>query len=207
MISVRIWTGVVFSIIGVLAFENRTVIGASAASSPVVAQRAQRREVQMPVRDFSLTDQRGRRFRFQTVRGRVILLAFGYTTCPDVCPLITAAMREVQANLIPAERNTVFLLTVTTDPEVDEPEVLASYSKRYGADLSNWAFLTGNEQSLAQVWKNFGVRVHRKARGLIDHTALTAVIDQRGAMRFAYYGASPDPKVVLQDIRSLLAGR
>ncbi len=167
----------------------------------------QRRELQMPVRDFTLTDQRSRKFRFQSLRGKVIVLAFGYTTCPDVCPLITAALRQVQSSLVAAEPGAVHFVMITTDPEIDDPKVLESYAKRYGADFSNWVFLTGSEASLSQVWKNFGVRVLRKSRGLIDHTALTVVIDQTGMTRVAYHGTSPDPKLVLQDIRALLGRR
>jgi protein SCO1/2 len=163
-----------------------------------------RREVRIPVSDFSLTDQNGRPFQFQRLKGRVMLLGFAYTTCPDVCPLITAAMREVQSALRPMERNSVYLLTVTTDPEIDSPKVLSSYAKRYGVDHSNWAFLTGEPDALVPVWKTFGVKVVRKSRGLIDHTPLTAVIDQQGITRLVYLGSSPDTKVVLQDIRRLL---
>ncbi len=167
-------------------------------------KQAQRLEVRIPVEDFSLTDQNGRPFRFQTLKGKVVLVAFAYTTCPDVCPLMTAAMRSVQQDLSEGERGSVYLLTITTDPEVDAPQVLASYAKRYRVDFSNWGFLTGEAEALSPVWKNFGVKVRRIARGLIDHTALTAVIDPKGVMRFAYHGTSPDPKVVLKDIRTLL---
>src|SRR5258708_6480656 len=66
-------------------------------------------------------------------------------------------------------------------------------------------FLTGEEQDVKQVWQNFGVRVDRKARGLIDRAALTGVIDRAGTLRFAYHGTAPQAKTMLQDIRSLLA--
>jgi len=168
---------------------------------------ARRREVRIPIEDFVLTDQSSRPFHFKSLRDKVVVLAFAYTTCTDVCPLITAAMKRVQTELENNERGAVYFLTVTTDPEIDGPKVLAAYARRYGADLSEWSFLTGNEAVLQRIWKNFGVRVVRKARGLIDHTSLTSVIDGTGVMRFAYYGTSPDPKIVLQDIRSLLARR
>ena len=171
------------------------------------ASEAQRREVRIPIEDFVLTDQNSQPFHFKSVRGKVVVLAFAYTTCTDVCPLITAALKRVQTELENNERGTVYFLTVTTDPEIDGPKVLAAYAKRYGADLSTWSFLTGNEAVLQRIWKNFGVRVVRKARGLIDHTSLTSVIDGTGVMRVAYYGTSPDPKIVLQDVRSLLARR
>ena len=106
----------------------------------------------------------------------------------------------------PKERTEVQLLTITTDPEIDSPKVLRAYAKRYGAEFENWAFLTGDPAVLAQVWKNFGVGVKRRARGLIDHTPLTAIVDQSKAMRFAYIGLSPDQHAVLGDVRSLLKG-
>lgn len=168
------------------------------------AREAERREVRLPVDDFSLTDQNGRPFRLRALENKVVLLTFTYTTCPDVCPLITAAMRSVQANLSSRERGSVYFVTVTTDPEVDAPPVLAAYAKRYSVDLSNWSFVTGDPQALGPIWTNFGVKVRRIARGLIDHTPLTAVIDAKGSMRVAYHGAAPDPKRMLDDIRQLL---
>ena len=105
------------------------------------------------------------------------------------------------------EHSSVYFITVTTDPEVDNPKMLAVYAKRYKMDLSDWAFVTGEEVVLRGIWKNFDVQVVRKARGLVDHTSLTAVIDRTGTMRFAYYGTAPDPKVVIEDVRSLLAHR
>jgi protein SCO1/2 len=183
------------------------MIGADAGAAAHDAQHggvAQRSEVRIPIGDFALVDQNGRPFQLRSIKGKIIVVDFAYTTCPDVCPLMTAALRAVQTTLGAGEHNTVYLLTVTTDPEVDSPPVLSAYAKRYRADLSNWAFLTGDPSSLAQVWKSFGVKVIRRARGLVDHTPLTAVMDQSGNMRFAYHGAAPDAKMILQDIRSLL---
>jgi protein SCO1/2 len=153
------------------------------------------------VRDFSLLDQNGRSFQFHSLKGKVVLVAFAYTTCPDICPLITAAMRTVQRDLNWSDRGSVHFLTITTDPEVDSPKVLRSYAERYEADLTNWSFLTSEEGVLKAVWKSFGVRVQRKARGLIDHTPLTALVDQKGVMRIGYYGTAPDPKLMLRDIK------
>jgi protein SCO1 len=165
----------------------------------------QRREVGIQINDFSATDQTGRAFEFNSLRGRVALVTFAYTSCPDVCPLITAAARQVQIRLSNAERSHVQLLTVTTDPEIDVPRILASYAARYNADFANWLFLTGDVGNLKKIWKNFGVGVKRKARGLIDHTPLTAIVDKKGIMRVAYIGASPDPKQVMGDLRRLLS--
>jgi protein SCO1/2 len=181
--------------------------GRSWSHDPTAAEKAkgaERREVRIPVEDFTLTDQTSRAFKFQSLRGKVAIVAFAYTTCPDVCPLITAAMRQTQEGLTKDERASTYFVTITTDPEIDTPRVMAGYAKRYGVDTTNWAFLTGDEAALKKIWKNFGVGVQRKARGLIDHTTLTALVDRSGTMRIAYVGTSPDPKAILTDLRKLL---
>ena len=160
--------------------------------------------MEIPIADFTLVDQNFREFQFSKLTGRVVVVAFAYTTCPDVCPLITAALRQVQSGLTPDEHKKVFLLTITTDPEIDAPKVLASYGKRYGADFANWSFLSGDQAALQIVWKNFGVGVKRKARGLVDHTPLIAVVDRKSKMRVVYVGATPNANMVLDDVRRLV---
>ena len=166
--------------------------------------RAERRVTRRTIENFVLIDQNGARFAFDNLAGKVAVVSFAYTTCVDVCPLITAALRQTQMALTAKERSEVQLMTITTDPEIDSPQVLSAYAKRYNAELDNWAFLTGERAALAHVWKNFGVGVKRRGRGLIDHTPLTAIVDQSKTMRFAYIGPSPDPRAVLDDARSLL---
>jgi protein SCO1/2 len=180
-------------------------VAVQAVAHEVQQKTVERRAVVIPINEFTLVDQNSKEFQFSRLTGRVVVVAFTYTTCPDVCPLITAALRQVQVGLTPDERKKVFLLSITTDPEIDSPKVLLGYGKRYGADSSNWSFLTGDQAALQKVWKNFGVGVKRQARGLVDHTPLTAVVDRHGKMRVAYVGPAPDAKLVLRDVRGLLA--
>ena len=112
------------------------------------ARGTERREVRIPIEDFTLTDQTSRPFKFQSLRGKVAIIAFAYTTCPDVCPLITAAMRQAQESLTKDERALTYFVTITTDPEIDTPQVMAAYAKRYGVDTTTWGFLTGDEAVL-----------------------------------------------------------
>jgi protein SCO1 len=169
--------------------------------------RLERRVVNVPIKDFVLVDQNNRAFNFATLRGKLVVVTFGYTTCPDICPLTTAALRQLQDRLGRDERSRVYLLMITTDPEVDSPAVLAAYAKRYSVDLSNWSFLSGDPAVLAKVWKAFGVTVQRRARGLIDHTSLTALVDGRGVMRYVYYGTAPDTDIVGKDLTKIVAER
>jgi len=168
------------------------------------APRFERREIELPIRDFTLTDQNGRRLSFNRLSGRVVVLGFGYTSCPDVCPLLTATMLSVQRRVPENQRGSVYFLTITTDPEIDTPAILETYARRYGADLSNWAFLTGPPEALEKVWENFRLRPTKKARGLVDHTPLILLIDRQGIARFAYIGVSPQAQILLQDLTGLL---
>lgn len=91
---------------------------------------------------FSLLDQRGRPFGSSNVRGKPWVAAFFFTRCPSICPRITQRMRQLQ---IDAKQSAprLSLLSFSVDPDNDTPQVLAEYGKRYGADFSNWSFLTG----------------------------------------------------------------
>jgi len=189
----------------VVLFLACTLLPAESWAHQIELKPVERREAKIPISDFTLVDQDARQFKFAQLAGRVVVVAFAYTTCPDVCPLLTAALRQVQSGLTREERKKVYLLTITTDPEIDGPKILAGYAKRYGADLTGWSFLTGDFTELQKVWQNFGVGVKRKGRGLVDHTPLTALIDRQGRMRVAYVGPAPDVKAVLKDVRALLA--
>jgi protein SCO1 len=154
--------------------------------------------------DFTLLNQNGERFDSTKLRAKVVVMDFIYTTCTDVCPLFTANFAQLQQRLNTEHKGNVFFVSITTDPEVDAPKVLKSYAQRYGADFQNWAFLTGSEAQLKQVWKNFGVRVIRKGRGLVQHTSLTTVLDQQGIRRFNYFGEKWQLKDLQKDIAELL---
>jgi protein SCO1/2 len=153
---------------------------------------------------FVLLNQEGNRFDSTTLRGKVVVLNFIFTTCTDVCPLFTANFAQLQRTLKNEPAGNVFLVSITTDPEVDSPKVLKSYAQRYGADFQNWAFLTGSESQLKQVWKGFDVRVIKKGRGLVQHTSLTTVIDRQGIRRFNFFGEKWPLKDLLRDTSALL---
>jgi protein SCO1/2 len=138
-----------------------------------------------------------------TLGGKVVVLDFIYTTCTDVCPLFTANFAQLQRTL-KNERAGLFLVSITTDPEVDSPKVLKAYAQRYGADFQNWAFLTGSESQLKPVWKAFDVRVIKRGRGLVQHTSLTTVIDRQGIRRFNFFGEKWPLKDLLRDTSALL---
>jgi len=132
--------------------------------------------------DFSLTDHHGKTFRLQDQRGKVVLVFFGYTLCPDVCPIELQRMATALERLGP-ESARVRGLFITVDPDHDTPGVLARYVGYFGAGLVG---LTGTRQQIDAIAEMFRV-VYRKnsqpgSRYTMDHTANLFVIDQTGKL-------------------------
>ncbi len=162
-----------------------------------------RRLVNTPVSGFRLTDQDGKPFRFAAARGKLTLVTFVFTACPDVCPLLTAKFAAIQRTLDAKQVNDYLLLTITTDPERDSAAVLKEYAGRFKADFRHWSFLTGTRSELAKVWRNFRVNVTKTQSGDVNHTTLTTLIDRQGKRRVDYYGDKWQDREVLKDIQWL----
>ena len=153
--------------------------------------------------ELALVNQSGQPLTLTNLRGKVVLLTFTYSTCVDVCPLITAAMATLQQRLTAVERQQVFFLSVTTQPEVDTPAVLHAYANRLGVDLTSWAFLTGDPQAVQAVWQAFGLTVNRRAKGVVDHPAWTLLVNREGMVQYRYLGSLLEVETILEDIRIL----
>jgi len=93
--------------------------------------------------DFSLTERNGREVALAALREKVWIANFIYTHCTDTCPLQSARMARLQADL--AAEADVRLVSITVDPEADTPQVLAEYATRFAADPDRWLFLTGEK--------------------------------------------------------------
>jgi protein SCO1 len=167
-------------------------------SNPTSA--AGRQTVRIPAPTFTLTDQDGNPFVFQSWRRRAVLVTFGFTTCQDVCPILAANLAFIQQHLEEADQTSTGLLFITTDPEHDSPAVLRAYGAQLGADFSTWKFLTGSAQALGPVWRSFGVPVKRLGAGQVDHTTLTTIVDREGIRRVNYYGTRWSSETVMNDL-------
>ena len=162
-----------------------------------------RRVVNTAVADFKLVDQDAQPFQFTSARGKLVLVTFVFTTCPDVCPLLTSKFAAIQRTLEKKKFKDYLLLTITTDPERDNAAALKVYAGHFRADFRHWSFLTGSRADLAKVWKTFGVNVTRNQSGDVNHTALTTLIDRQGKRRVDYYGDKWQDQEVLKDIEWL----
>jgi protein SCO1/2 len=153
---------------------------------------------------FSLTDHTGKPRTLADFKGKVVLVFFGYTQCPDVCPTTMAEMSAMMTELGP-QADKVQVLFVTVDPERDTQELLAQYVPAFD---KRFLGLYGDAAATAKVAKEFKVfyaKVPGKAPGSysMDHTAATYVFDQAGKIRlFVRNGQGPAPLV--HDIKQLL---
>ena len=156
-------------------------------------------------KDFQLPDTEGKVRSLKDFRGKAVVVFFGFTQCPDVCPTTLAEIAQAKQLLGPdgAKVQGIF---VTVDPERDTPEVLKAYMANFGPDF---IALRGSPEQLAAVAKDFKVyykKVEGKTPGsyTMDHSAASFVYDPQGRLRlYSRYGSGP--QALANDIKQLLA--
>ena len=109
--------------------------------------------------DFTLVDQNAENFTFSTLDKDVTVVAFIFTACPDVCPVITQSLRLVQEGLSESDAERVGFVSISVDPDRDTPEALTKFTERHGV---SWPHLTGDKDTLSEVYRNFGVLVDQQ---------------------------------------------
>lgn len=104
--------------------------------------------------DFTLLDENGDEFSLYDLEGDVVVIAFLFTRCPDICPVVSANLAYISEELGDLYGTEVHILSVTVDPWTDNSSVLAQYSDARGLD---WPHLTGDLEIIEPVWQNFEV--------------------------------------------------
>lgn len=156
-------------------------------------------------KDFALPDYNGKMRTLADFKGKAVVVFFGYTQCPDVCPTTMAEMANVMQQLGPlAER--VQVLFITLDPARDTPAVLSKYVPAFDPRFLG---LVGDQAATDKVAKEFKVfyqKVPGKEPGsyTMDHTAGSYVFDPQGRLRlFVRHGQGPEP--IVHDLKILLS--
>jgi protein SCO1/2 len=166
---------------------------------------------------FSLTDQRGRPFGRDDLRGRVWVADFVFTACSDACPRLTRQMRTLQDRLDPHGR--IGLLSISVDPDRDTPERLRQYGETYGAREDLWRFLTGSPTEVERtVVKGFKIAMAKvpaaqaapqtddelRAEAIdILHGDRIVLVDSDARIRGYYVADDAGIAAVLRDARTL----
>jgi protein SCO1 len=151
---------------------------------------------------FTLTDQHAHPVHLARLRGKVVLLTFLYTHCPDVCPLTAANLNTALHRLGP-RRKEVDVLAVSVDPVGDTPASVRSFIRLHRL-LPEFHYLTGPRSKLVPIWDAYGVKAVRNGKdGGVDHTLYTMLIDQGGTAR-VLFDTQARPATIAHDVRQLL---
>jgi protein SCO1/2 len=158
---------------------------------------------------FALQGADGRTVALADLRGKVVVLHFIYTSCPDVCPLHAERIAEVQAMVNPSPmKGQVELVSITTDPTKDRGDVLAEYGRVHGLDPLNWIFLTTQpdqpEDATRKLAEQFGHRFDKASDGYQTHGIVMHVIDKQGRWRANFHGLKFDPTNLVVFVNALV---
>ncbi len=164
---------------------------------------------------YVLTNQNGERIEVDKFKGKVLVVGYIYTHCPDVCPLITENMKKIYSNLSSnGLLNNVMFLSITFDPGRDKPSTLKEYMKIYGIDTtSRWMFLTGGEKTIDSLMKDLSIIVQRgpvdvseegDTTYFIVHTDRIHVVGKDGKIVDYFKGSEAKVEDVVKAIRRAL---
>ena len=194
-------------LVGVLSF---LLIGLVAAGVFLFAKPASFRgtvytEPYPPAAEIELARDNGTNFRLAGMRGKIVLLFFGYTSCPDICPTTMAELKTALDKIGEENAKNVQVVFVTVDPERDTPQRVQEYVNHFNKDF---VVLSGPESQLAKIWSEYGVfreivEGTSAAGYLVNHTARVTLIDQDGNLRVSYGFETPVEDIV-HDLKLLL---
>ena len=161
----------------------------------------------MPSTDsLSLIDQMGQPFDIQQLQGNVVLLAFGYTSCPDVCPMEVSIIARV-LNTLSAQNYPLKGVFVSVDTERDTPQVLRSYLEYFHADITG---ITGSRADIDNIVQryhaNYQIERSNEGRLSVEHSSQLFVLNQQGVVdTMVPFGMSADH--VIKVVERLLENR
>jgi protein SCO1/2 len=168
----------------------------------------------LSTQSYSLVDQNNDPVNFPDfVKGKLVVINYIFTNCPDICPISTNNMRLIQERLTREHVKNVQFVSLSFDPGFDTPEVLTKFALIRNLDLSNWTFLTGEKNVIGAITKRVGVMVvpndstvfkdGRKIYYYV-HTDRVQLMDAEGKIRKNYKGSDINIDEIVKDIKKLL---
>lgn len=147
------------------------------------------------------------------IEGKIGIVGYIFTNCPDICPLTTNNMRLIREKLKKENIQDIEFVSISFDPEVDKPSVLKRFSELHNVNFNNWEFLTGEKQIIENLIKKVGVVAFvgdsvLKADGSFTyfyvHTDRIQLVDKEGRVRKNYLGSAVNVDEVVSDVKSLI---
>lgn len=188
-----IWVGLLLTVVLLLLAAMLAVLKVkrgqqSSAPLPVISQ----------VAPFTLTNQQGKATTLADLKGHVWVADIIFTRCAGPCPRMTRQMSLLQAAL--PKDNSTRLVTLTTDPKYDTPDVLRAYGKKFGADDNRWMFLTGTPQAIASLAADSlkltaiekKPQEQQSPEDLFIHSTIFVLVDKQGRLRAAFETDVPE---------------
>ena len=154
--------------------------------------------------NFTLLSSNNQYVSLEDFKGKVILLFFGFTACPDTCPITLSKLHQVMTQL--DQQKSVQQLFITVDPKRDNPEQLKSFLSTFNLNIIG---LTGTEEEILHVAELYGSAymknptINSETSYLMIHTGYVYLIDQQGQVR-AIYPQDTEEIQIIEDIRQLL---
>ncbi|MDP9133755.1 MAG: SCO family protein [Actinomycetota bacterium] len=156
-----------------------------------------------PAPDFALRNANGRVVRLSQFRGRVVLLTFVYSRCPDVCPLIVEKLKTAQTQL-GRRGHRVQIVAVSVDPRGDTPRAVRAFLRAHRM-TGRMEYLLGSRRELARVWRRYGIAVFATPEEReVGHSGGVVGITARGRRR-AQYPPAFRPAWIVHDVPALAA--
>lgn len=157
--------------------------------------------------DFTLVDGiSGRPTTLSTLQGKVVVLAFLYTHCPDVCPLTAEGFRQARQKLTADERDRTVFVAVSVDPRQDTPEAVQAFAKDHGL-TTGFVFLIGTAAQLQAVWSAYGIRTETgPSTTEVGHSDAIYLLDRKGRARVLVH-SNITAADLATDVKLLLAER
>jgi protein SCO1/2 len=158
---------------------------------------------------FELLDASEKPVRSSQFRGEVLLVGFVFTTCNGSCPATTHRMAKIHDALKGRGllKEGVRFLSITLDPDRDQPAKLRDYMRLYDIDAPSWQFLTGPPAGVKKVHAAWGMWAKPAANGQLDHPSRVYLVDRQGRIREIYNLEFLRVPWVVEDIRTLLDER
>jgi protein SCO1/2 len=164
--------------------------------------------------NYNLLNQDSVKVQFpELIRGKVAVVGYIFTNCPDICPLTTNNMRLIREQIKAENLDKVKFVSISFDPEIDQPSVLKKFSELHGVNFDNWEFLTGEKSLIDRLMKDVGVVAIVGDSTVFDngsksyyyiHTDRIQLIDEEGRIRKNYLGSKVNIKEVAEDVHRLI---